>query len=279
MLKLIVALMCFVSVFCVGLFLVQHRLLYPNPQPYSPATLSSVGSRFVFLEYPTAEGRQRAFYSPSKAARLEKHASILPDRIWLLFAGIGMLALAWDDFVQRFPDPNTAFVLIDYPGFGASQGKASPDSTHDSAAGAVFQLARHLRVSQEAISSRLNVLGTSFGTGAAALFAAHYPVNKVVLVSPYSSLLDAACYRWRKPLCYLLRYHYDTEEELSELILRRVPPKIYILHGDKDQTLPVEMARKLAQISPLHINYQEFHGEGHEILFSREKEIFAAMME
>ncbi len=279
MLKLIVSLMCFVSVFCVGLFLMQHRLLYPNPQPYSPAALSSVGSRAIFLDYHTTEGLQRAFYFPPKAAMLTKHASILPERIWVLFAGIGMQALAWDDFVQRFPDSNTGFVLVDYPGFGSSQGKASPDSTHDSAAAAVARLARHFGVSLEVILDRLNVLGTSFGTGAAARFAASYPIKKIVLVSPYSSLLEAACYRWKKPLCYLLRYHYNTEGDLSKLLLRRVPPKIYILHGDKDQTLPVEMARKLAQISPQHINYQEFHGEGHEILFSREPAIFTAMME
>jgi hypothetical protein len=43
--------------------------------------------------------------------------------------------------------------------------------------------------------------------------------------------------------------------------------------------LHVDKARELAQISTKHIKYREFPRDGHEIIFSREKEIFAAMME
>jgi pimeloyl-ACP methyl ester carboxylesterase len=276
--KVFFVVVCFVTVFCVGLFLMQHRMIYPNPRSYSSEFLQSLGSDYVALEYKTSAGVQRAFYVQPKDA-LPGDIGSLPQHIWFLFNGMGGLALGWRSFIEKFPADDVGFVLIDYPGFGSSQGEASPETTDESAKNALAELARIYKVSPEIIEQRLSVLGVSFGTGPAAQFAAARPISKVVLVSPFSSLFDAACDRWAKPLCYLLRYHYETADRLAELLLRREPPRIYIFHGERDGTLKVENARRLAQVSPERITYHEYPEEGHGVLFSKENEIFAAMLE
>src|SRR3712207_8818864 len=48
----------------------------------------------------------------------------IPERIWVAFPGNGSLALDWLAFVARDPNPANAYLLVDYPGYGRSEGYA-----------------------------------------------------------------------------------------------------------------------------------------------------------
>ncbi len=256
----------------VALFLlvVQHRLIY-FPRPYD-ASYAPLFAELVELHYRTEAGQQVAFYFPPPKT------SSPPAHVWMLFGGIASLALNWIDFVQRFPDQSTGFLLIDYPGYGKCEGKASPTTILQSTEQAVDQLAKYLQIDRAKLEQRLGVMGHSLGTAAALLFAARHPIDRVILLAPFTSLFDMACRIVGIPLCYLLLHNYDNRARLAELAAHPVPPQVTIIHGNHDEVVPVEMARELAQLFPHLITYLEVEqGSHNDILSLAEPHIWAAM--
>jgi uncharacterized protein len=259
--------------FVVLLFVFQHRMIY-FPRRYNEAVRDAYGTEAIRLNYTTDQGKQLSFYVPPKTGNPDKPLV----NLWVLFGGNGSLALDWLSIISSFPDGNSGFLLVDYPGYGGCEGHPSPQTIRAAAEAAFMQLALHLQTSAEDLELNLGVLGHSLGAAAALVFASSHPVKKVVLVSPFTSMLDMACRQIGIPLCYLLRHNFDNRAKIKELLARANPPGIYIVHGDQDDTIPVRMSRELAQTFGGGIKYQEIPGGNHNtILYTAEKQIFAAM--
>jgi uncharacterized protein len=280
MIKPLFGIFFFLAFFAIGLFFVQEWMIYAPYTHYTPAVIESVRGKVEFLTYATGQGRQTAFYVPPRQAAAKQDGSSAPQHLWLLFSGNGGAALGWLPFVEAYPDNQTGFLLVEYPGYGMCEGKTSPEAVQVSSSYAFKELAQHLNRQPGDLARSTSVFGQSLGTGAALLFAAVYPINKVILVSPFTSMLDMACRRVGKPFCYLLRHNYDNDLILRQLVTAHSPPRVYIYHGAEDRYVPVEMGRQLAQISPANITYQEVAGADHGTALSMaEKDVYTAMME
>jgi pimeloyl-ACP methyl ester carboxylesterase len=72
-------------------------------------------------------------------------------RIWVAFGGNSSLALDWTWLIAQDADPGDAFLLIDYPGCGKSDGYARVGSTRAAADKALDVLAVHLGVPEDEI--------------------------------------------------------------------------------------------------------------------------------
>ena len=55
----------------------------------------------------------------------------------------------------------------------------------------------------------------------------------------------------------LLQHRFENRGPLMQLLKRDPTPSITIIHGTRDEVIPVEMGRQLAALTPAHIHYHE----------------------
>ncbi len=226
------------------LYTTQRKMIY-HPQRYDEAFLTQLPASVAPLAFKTTEGRQICYYVPPA-----ENVDSAPAVLWVMFNGNAVCALDWLDFINNFPDPAAGFLLIEYPGYGQSEGKPSQRGILESSEAAFATLAEHLRVDTKTLERNLNTFGYSLGTGASLQFAALHTVKKVVLIAPFSSMLDMARLTVGSPLNRLLIDRYDNRARLAELASGTNRPNVAIFHGDADQIVPFEMGKELAQLYP-----------------------------
>lgn len=219
----------------------------------------------VQLEFTTNQGRQVAFYIPP-AIKPE----LPPKRLVILYPGIGGLALGWQRFIDLTEGRDIGYLLIDYPNRGLSEGQMNPEKNYLNTEGALQALAARFGVSE--IGSELNLMGHSFGTGAALQFAAGHRVKRIVLVAPFTTLRKAVA-EISFLLSVLMPAQIDNRQIIRQLLAGEDPPEITILHGVKDTSLPVEMGRELAAIAPDRINYFEFPEDDHVSILTTRRDL------
>jgi pimeloyl-ACP methyl ester carboxylesterase len=173
---------------------------------------------------------------------------------------------------------NEGTILIEYPGYGKSEGRATIAAHRAAANKALEALAKHLGIEEIALQARLNVIAHSFGTGLALDFATQYGVQNVVLVAPFSTLREEAALVTGKWLSYLLIENYDNRTRLRELSERSSLPRVAIFHGTNDDIIPVTMGRELAEAHPTMVQFFPIAGGDHlSPLFKNGAEILAWM--
>jgi fermentation-respiration switch protein FrsA (DUF1100 family) len=151
-------------------------------------------------------------------------------------------------------------LLFDYRGYGASTGRPDEDGTYLDARAALQVL-----ISQpEADSERVVYLGESLGGAVALALALQSPPSGLILQSTFTSVREVA--RRHYPIIPrgVIPDAYPSARRIGRL---RAP--VLVLHGDRDEIVPVEQGRALfdaaAQPKRLHV----FHGAGHNDLVAR----------
>lgn len=238
------------------LYFFQGRLIY-FPRGYGiRMELIRPGDAEV-LRYQTACGRQIAFYVRPRGG------AALPRTVWVAFNGNASLALDLLDVYEKVADPEAGFLLLDYPGYGECEGSPSPQTILESSEGALAALAGHLNTDPKQLYAHLNIFGYSIGTAAALQLAAHHEVEKLVLVSPFTTMMAMARRQMGWPVCLLLRHRFDNRSRLLELAQRPARPKVTIFHGTADPLIPIAMSRELAALVPGWIDFHEVPGGDH----------------
>lgn len=135
-------------------------------------------------------------------------------------------------------------LLLDYQGYGDSQGSPDFGYVTDDAVAAFDYL-----VSEERCpANQIVVFGESVGSGVACQLLKQRQPGGVVLQSSFFSLFKTI--KDRLPW-YWLYPPIMTKESLfnSAAVLRGKHPTLLILHGNKDDTMPVENSRELARVA------------------------------
>jgi pimeloyl-ACP methyl ester carboxylesterase len=168
----------------------------------------------------------------------------------VVFSGNASVALDWLDFVEAAKDRATAFLLVDYPGYGLCEGKPSRQSIAEASESALTALAAGLKCAVPDLEKNLRVLGFSIGAAAGMEFAVRHPPRRVLLVSPFTSLKDMARIAVGRVLSNVAVDRFDNRARLDELAALPQPPKVVILHGTADDIVPFSMGRELAERQP-----------------------------
>jgi uncharacterized protein len=237
------------------IFFKQHSMIY-HPRPYNPSYAQALPTNSEEISYTLAFGKQTAFYIPPRDNRQP------PARLWIAFCGNGSLALDWTTILAGYPNFNDAFLLVDYPGYGKCEGYASIASMRASSDAALNTLAKRLRFSGEELESRLCTIGHSLGSAVAIDFAARHRVQRVVAISPFTTLREEAACIVGSPLSHLLIESYDNRSGIREIRERNPAAKIAIFHGTNDEVIPVRMGRELAREFPF-IDFFVVDGANH----------------
>jgi pimeloyl-ACP methyl ester carboxylesterase len=132
---------------------------------------------------------------------------------------------------------------VEYPGYGWAKGQTlSEDSIYAAAEVALKHLQTKLAVPRDAIVLQ----GQSLGAGVAAEMARRGYGAKLVLVSPFTSMVDmAALVAPFLPVRWLVRDRYETLRKAPALALPTL-----VIHGTSDEVIPFEMGRRVAENLP-----------------------------
>lgn len=156
-----------------------------------------------------------------------------------------------DAFARMFPD--RPLYLLAYRGYGASDGTPSSEAIKADA----LALFDHVRAAHP--GQRIDVIGRSLGSGVAAHVAAHGPVHRLVLVTPFDSLDAVASTHYPfVPVRLLMRERFDSAEALRKA---RMP--ILILRAGDDAVIPAERTHALRTATP-HAREIVIEGAGHD---------------
>jgi fermentation-respiration switch protein FrsA (DUF1100 family) len=187
-------------------------------------------------EDPSGKGteRFRPWRGPSGELFGYLHGPAKPARVLLFFHGNGGEALH-RDWVAPLAGEETLVALVEYPGYGARPGSPSETGLF-AAATAAYDLVTAAHPGVPVVA-----MGESLGTGVASFLASQRPVERLALVSPFTSIGDVAVwhYPWL-PVRWLLRDRYESARWLAEA---RVP--LQVVHGDRDDIVPIRFAEAL----------------------------------
>jgi pimeloyl-ACP methyl ester carboxylesterase len=221
------------------LYFRQHSMVY-HPRPYDESYAYALPGDGEEINYTDSATKYCAYYLPGGGKPL-------PKRIWLAFCGNGSLALDWTTILRDYPWNGDAFLLIDYPGYGKNEGYASITSTRASVDAAVKALTEKLRTDE---NLKLCAIGHSLGAAVALDFAARHRVERIVLISPFTTLREEAATIFGGWIARLLIENYDNRANLVGAVKRNPNVRVAIFHGTNDEVIPVRMGRELAQEFP-----------------------------
>ncbi|BAX82677.1 alpha/beta hydrolase [Labilibaculum antarcticum] len=143
------------------------------------------------------------------------------------------------DVAKTYTDLNYDIFMLDYRGFGKSEGDIDSQQQIFTDIQTAYTLI--LKRYQE---DKVIVLGYSIGTGLATHLAATNKPRLLVLQAPYYSLTDMMKRRYKYLPAVLLKYKFPT----NELITACTMP-IVIFHGTQDRIIPYESSLMLQKIS------------------------------
>ncbi|WEK41771.1 MAG: alpha/beta fold hydrolase [Candidatus Sphingomonas colombiensis] len=154
-------------------------------------------------------------------------------------------------------------LLAEYRGYAGNPGAPTEDGLYRDGRAALDWLAARGIAGRDVI-----LIGYSLGSGIASQLATERGVGGLVLIAPFTGLVDAASHHFPYiPVRLLLRDRYAN---LDKLRGRHLP--LFVLHGDRDRVIPWQQGRKVAEAVPgagLHI----LRDIGHEIAFLPDTQI------
>jgi pimeloyl-ACP methyl ester carboxylesterase len=208
------------------MFLVQDKLLF-FPQPLDAARRAEVKARYPGVDELVLEAEGR---------RLQAwHVKSAPGRPLVLYFGGNAEEVSWMIAEARERTPGLGWLLVNYPGYGGSEGAPSAAAITADALRWYDYAAKELKPSQ------LFVFGRSLGSGAAVQVAAARPVAGVVLVTPFDNLAAVAKrHYWYLPVDLLLRHRFD-----SDALAQKIVAPLLCIAAERDTVIPPDHARRL----------------------------------
>ena len=212
----------------------QEKLAFPGPRGRlaDPATAGLPDGRRVTLT--TADGvKLHGWYLPPVPPSASGRN---PALLW--FYGNMETVTALGPLVRDLRPPGTALLILDYRGYGESEGAPTEAGLYrDGDAAWAFLSAR-----AEVDPSRIAVYGRSLGAVVALHLADTHPVRAVVLDSPFSNAREMARQHYRLLPRFIIRLSLDNVERASRL---RVP--LLVFHGTEDRIALPRMGRAVAE--------------------------------
>ena len=226
MMKTGAALLAFYAVIVVAAWLGQRRLLYaPDRRRVTPGSLGLAG--IAELELAAPDGARLVAW---------RHIAQPGQPTLLYFHGNAGNLASRADRARQYAEAGFGLLMLSYRGYGGSTGRPSEAANLADARLAYAMLVR------DGVEVRDIVLyGESLGSGVAVQLAAEKPVGAVVLDAPYTSIVDVAVGTYPfLPVRPLLADRYE-----SMRVIKQVRAPLLVLHGVRDEIIPVGMGKAL----------------------------------
>lgn len=228
----------------IGLFLYQDKLLY-FPYPLTTQRMSEISELNADIEPVTIKA---ADGTPLKGWIVNKNR----DNAIYYFGGNGEEVSYMIDQAKEMKD--YAFVLINYRGYGESQGEASQKSLFSDSEEIYRQ------IQEEYHYSKVIIMGRSLGSGVALHLADCIQPDGLILVTPYDRMANIAKGQIPPifPVSLLLQDKYE-----SDKIAKEIKTPTIILMAENDTIVPNENTLALAKEFPDPVPIITIPGAGH----------------
>ena len=235
---------------CLYLFLMQTKLIF---YPHLPSRQLTASPADIGLEYESV--------SINTTDQITLHGWFVPgseEKGTLLFfhGNAGNISHRLDS-LKIFHDLGLSVLIIDYRGYGNSQGEISEHGTYLDAEAAWNYLAEIKNIP----SQKIVVFGRSLGAAIAANNAARHTPGALILESAFTSVPDMAAELYPFfPVRLLSRFEYNTRKLLSS-----VNCPVLIIHSPDDEIIPFENGLQLyrsAREPKKILEIQGGHNEG-----------------
>ena len=229
MVKIIIYSLLAYMAYCLFLFVVQRKIMYPVDLIGLPpeSTAKVEGMETIWLDTPS--GKVEAWF-------LAPHVppAAMPSPAVIFGHGNGEVIDFWPEILKPFTDLGIGVLLVEYPGYGRSEGRPSQTSITQTFVAAYDVLVRRKDVDP----SKIILFGRSLGGGAVCALAQERPSAALILMSTFTSVRSFA-WRYLAP-AFLMRDPFDN---LSAVTSYAEP--VLIIHGRKDNIIPYKHAVQL----------------------------------
>lgn len=217
------------------MFALQRTLIFGGKRRGPiPATPAAAFERAERIALKTPSGLVDALYlAPRTAPAGARKAPAI------LFAhGNAELIEQFPDWFEAVLPPEVAVLLVEYPGYGWSEGEPTARSVR-----AALEVAHDwLSARPEVDAARIIGYGRSLGGAAICSLIGHRPLAALILSSTFTSLRPFAL-RMLAPPALLL----DTFDNVAAL--ERFEGPILVVHGSSDELIPHGQGQQLAAAS------------------------------
>jgi hypothetical protein len=231
-----------------GMYAFQRSFLYfpsavtPEPAAYGVPDMAVVGyaapdgPAIAGWFHAPAEGRPTIVYFHGNAGHIGDRAAK----------------------TQAYREDGYGLLLAGYRGYGGNGGRPTEEGLYADARAAINWLAGH------GIDPAATVVyGESLGSGVAVQMATEFPVAGVVLEAPFSSVTDVGQARFPVlPVRWLMQDRYDNSAKIA-----RADAPLLILHGERDQTVPIRYGRRLYDAAEEPRDFAHFPQAAHNDLY------------
>lgn len=145
---------------------------------------------------------------------------------------------SWGDVAKRYTDLDYDVFILDYRGYGKSEGSIHSQAQFYSD----VQLA-YDEMKKRYEESKIVVLGYSLGTGAATKIAATNQPRLLILQAPYYSVTNMMRRNYPIIPTFILKYKFETHKSI---IACKMP--VIIFHGTKDAVIYYGSSLKLKKL-------------------------------
>ncbi len=241
-------------VLSVVLWALQEKITFPAPRAPLPDPVQVLGYGEQ-IELRMQDGtRLVGWYLPPAAKGGEGRRGAAKTAALLWFYGNGETIGAIWSIIRDFRPPNAALLVVDYPGYGASGGRATEAGMYEAADLAYNALITRPDVDRQ----RIYVYGRSLGSAAATHTAATHEVAGLILESPFTSAHGMAARHYRIFPSFLVRLGLDNIGRMQ-----RIHCPTLIFHGTADMLVPIKMGHDVAAAAGGPVEFVMIEGAGH----------------
>ncbi len=227
------------------MFLRNHFLFRPRREV--EGTPADVGLPYEDVTFATSDGiRIHAWWMPRDGAR--------HTLLWF-HGNAGNVGHRLGE-AEQLHALGLSTLLVDYRGYGRSEGKPTEVGLYRDADAALAWLERERGLERD----RIVLYGRSLGAAVAADLAAREPgFAALVAVTPFTSLRDVAPRVMRLPgVRWLAGRGFDVERRIADVSI-----PVLVVQGAEDTLTPPEMGRRIHAAAPEPKTYLEVPGGGH----------------
>ena len=177
----------------------------------------------VFLETPS-NGRIHSIWFKNKK----------PKGVIIYYHGNRAGLERWSKITEYFAKKNYDVFVMDYRGYGKSTGELTEEILYQDAQ-MVYDFVKNSYKEQDII-----IYGRSLGSGIATKIASENHPRKVILETPYFSIIDVAN-SW---LPILPEFIFNYKMKSGDYV-KKINCALTIFHGGQDRVVPLSSAKKL----------------------------------
>jgi len=237
------------ALLCAYLFFMQEKILYyPNIGGRElQASPADIGLNYESVFIHASDGiRLHGWFVGSK----RNIGTVL-----FLHGNAGNISHRLDS-LRIFNHLGLSTFIIDYRGYGQSEGKISEHGTYLDAEAAW----QYLTVERGIDPGQIIIFGRSLGGAIAAYLAAKHPPAGLIIESVFTSVPDFGAKLYPIfPVRLLCRYQYDTKQSLGA-----VSCPVLVVHSPDDEIIPFENGRELYRSANEPKTFLQIRGDHNE---------------